>query len=393
MSYIGIGSPIPEIVSLPGQTGGEVTVTLDYPSSAVCTSAEPFSPSEATPPGGTFAATPSGLTINASTGEVTPSTSTPQAYTISYTVSGVTSQFALTVNAVQQSTFSYSSSSFQQIGTATPTLAAGTTAGGTFTADTGVSINASTGVIDLAASTIGGPYTITYTTPGPCATSSTFDISITAVAIELIDNNFAVEFNGVDEYVQVASSDYAIADWTNPWTISFWVKYSTSLSWDLMATFGVETGSASTTRYIMIGGNQGYLFTGVGDTDGGSTTIKFNIGSGLNDDNWHHVVYVGNGTSGDFPIVYIDGVVASPSGGTTGLNNSSTYLNVIGTGSDATGRYFPGDIDEVAIWSRALQLDDIQRIYNATNDNPGKTANLWSAGLNTGLVYWNRMGD
>ena len=159
--FIGIGNSIPEIASLPGQTGGEVTVTLDYPSSAVCTSAEPFSPSEATPTGGTFAATPSGLTINASTGEVTPSTSTPQAYTISYTVSGVTSQFALTVNAVQQSTFSYSSSSFQQIGTATPTLAAGTTAGGTFTASTGVSINASTGVIDLAASTIGGPYTIT----------------------------------------------------------------------------------------------------------------------------------------------------------------------------------------------------------------------------------------
>lgn len=211
--------------------------------------------------------------------------------------------------------------------------------------------------------------------------------------LELISNDYAMEFDGTDNYVRAASSNYAIADWTNPWTISFWVKYSTSLSWDVMATFGVETGSASTTRYIMIGGNTDYLFTGVGDTDGGTTTIKFNIGSGLNDDNWHHVVYIGDGTSGDFPTVYIDGVVAAPSAGTTNLYNSSTYLNVIGTGSTATGRYFPGDMDEVAIWNKALSASDITTIYNSTNDNPGKCANLFTGGLGSGLVYWNRMGD
>ena len=384
MSYIGIGSPIPDLVSLPGQTGGEITVILDYPSSAVCTSAEPFSPSQYAPPGGTFAATPSGLTINASTGEVTPSTSTPQAYTISYTVSGVTSQFALTVNAVQQSTFSYSSSSFQQIGTATPTLAAGTTAGGTFTADTGVSINASTGVIDLAASTIGGPYTITYTTPGPCATSSTFNISITAVAIELIDNNFALSFNGSDEYVDAGNDDSL--NITDALSVSVWFKTSV-------------TGSNKTIVNRDPGYNNRVWQLGVNSSNQvyahfrGSSFIAVASSNTYTDGEWHHVVGVYEPSVS--VKLYIDGnlIDTNTTNIPASLNDEPNTPLYIGAYSNFSGEKFSGDIDEVAVWNRDLQLDDIQRIYNATNDNPGKTANLWSAGLNTGLVYWNRMGD
>ena len=379
MSYIGIGSPIPEIASLPGQTGGEVTVTLDYPSSAVCTSASPFSPSEATPPGGTFAATPSGLTINASTGEVTPSTSTPQAYTISYTVSGVTSQFALTVNAVQQSTFSYSASSFQQIGTATPTLADGTTAGGTYSAPAGVSINTSTGVVDLAASTIGGPYTITYTTPGPCATSSTFDISITAVAIELIDNDFAMEFNGTDEYISAGNPTEL--QFTSDFSISGWFKSSSATNQRIVS----KDDGTNRSYLVQLQSNgvvRGTIFkSGSGQNNDSS--------SGFGDGDWHHFVFTfesGVGTK-----LYIDNGTPTVNASANAVDNDPSIFT-IGARGDGLN-YFNGDIDEIAVWNKVLDATDVQRIYNATNDNPGKCANLWSAGLNTGLVYWNRMGD
>ncbi len=60
--------------------------------------------------------------------------------------------------------------------------------GGTFTAPAGVSINPATGVIDLSASTAGGPYTITYTTPDPvCFSQATFDITINPLPI--VDGN------------------------------------------------------------------------------------------------------------------------------------------------------------------------------------------------------------
>ena len=155
MSYIGIGSPIPDISSLPGQTGGEIEVNLNYAVSAVCNNDVDQTPTVKTPNGGTFSATPSGLSINNSSGVVDVSASNPGAYSITYTVSGVASSFSLTINAVEQSTFSYSSSSLEQYGTASPIFASGTTTGGTFSATSGLVINTTTGVLDLANSTVG----------------------------------------------------------------------------------------------------------------------------------------------------------------------------------------------------------------------------------------------
>lgn len=69
----------------------------------------------------------------------------------------------------------YPASTFCNTGTATPTTA--TPAGGTYTANlAGLSINSSTGVIDLAASTAGS-YTVTYATAGPCTATASITIN------------------------------------------------------------------------------------------------------------------------------------------------------------------------------------------------------------------------
>ena len=59
--------------------------------------------------------------------------------------------------------FTYASNFFCQGDTDPLPTITGLT-GGSFSAVVGVSINASTGEVDLSASTAGGPYTITYTT-------------------------------------------------------------------------------------------------------------------------------------------------------------------------------------------------------------------------------------
>lgn len=384
MSYIGIGSPIPDLTSLPGQTGGEVEVTLDYPSSSACGDASPFLPSEATPAGGVFSASPAGLNLNTSTGEVTPVGSTPQTYTISYTVSGIISQFALTINVVQQSTFSYSSSSFQQIGTATPTLAGGTTLGGSFSAPAGVSINTSTGVIDLAASTIGGPYTITYTTPGPCASASTFDISVTAVAVELIDNNFAMEFDALSsEYIEAPNN--SSLQLTDKLTLSCWIKAS-----DVSATNSIiDKFYDGADRSYMLRLQSTTIRLSLGNTSG-SASVTYQSTATLSNNTWYHIVTTFSSTDNEVKI-YINGSLDSTHSKTDLISSNNQPLR-LGTGYNLLN-YFDGDMDEVAIWNKALELEDVQRIYNATNDNPGKCANLFTAGLGTDLVFWNRMGD
>ena len=90
----------------------------------------------------------------------------------------------IVVNTSDDATFSYASSAYCNTD-ANPIASGIITAGGTFTSgDPNLVIaNASTGEIDIAGSTIGGPYTITYATTGTCPNSSTFDVSINDCSI------------------------------------------------------------------------------------------------------------------------------------------------------------------------------------------------------------------
>ena len=342
MSFIGIGSPIPEIANLPGQ-GGAIEVSLDYPNAAVCNDAATQSPSQALPSGGVFSASPSGLNINTSTGVITPTGSTHGTYTITYAVSGESSSFTFTINPIQQSTFSYSSSSLEQYGTASPIFASGTTTGGTFSATSGLVINTTTGVLDLANSTIGGPYTVTYTTPGPCATSSTFNVSVTALSTSLVDNNFAMEFNGSDEYISAGNPTEL--QFTSDFSISGWFKSSSATNQRIVSK---DDGS-----------NRSYLVQI--QSSGVVRGTIFQSGSGKNNDststyidgNWHHFVFTyehGVGTK-----LYMDNGTPTFNGNATAVDNDPSIFT-IGARGDGVN-YFTGDIDEIAAWNRVLSAD------------------------------------
>ena len=132
---------------------------------------------------GTFTST-AGLTIDAATGVITLGTSTAGTYTVTNTIAAsgacaTTSATAtVTITPATSATFAYAGTSFCASGTnPTPTVTG--TAGGTFTAPAGLSINATTGAISLSASTL-GTYTVTYTVAGACGSSATASVTITA---------------------------------------------------------------------------------------------------------------------------------------------------------------------------------------------------------------------
>ena len=132
---------------------------------------------------GTFSESTGNLSIDSSTGVINVNNSTAGTYTVVYTTNGScpnTVNNTITVNALDGATFAYSSNSLPQTGTASLTTTP-TTSGGVFSAyPSGLSINSSTGEIDLAASTIQS-YKIFYETSGAgCPNSSTFDLAVTA---------------------------------------------------------------------------------------------------------------------------------------------------------------------------------------------------------------------
>ena len=132
---------------------------------------------------GTFTST-TGLSIDATTGVITLSTSTAGTYTVTNTVAAsgtcaaVSATTSVTIAPATSAAFAYASGAFCASGTNPAPTVTGTS-GGTFSSTSGLSIDATTGTINLSASTL-GTYTVTYTVAGACGTSATASVTITA---------------------------------------------------------------------------------------------------------------------------------------------------------------------------------------------------------------------
>ena len=210
---------------------------------------------------------------------------------------------------------------------------------------------------------------------------SFFGAAAADVPLELIDNNFAMEFDGTDEYVETNHNN--IFDFgTSDFAISAWVKTTGTTSQH--RTVVCKQNPESSGQWSLQVNTNGVVnfYANNGAIDVVSTTT-------VNDGNWHNILI--QRTLAVFN-VYIDKPLRDTETAAGQVLNNTQNLRI---GRRATGydAYFIGDIDEVAIWNKALALEDVQTIYNATNDNPGKCANLFTGGLKNGLQYWNRMGD
>ena len=188
----------------PGATA-TATITINLPAVATFSySGSPYcAASGATPTpvfsgggvAGTFSST-TGLSLDASTGVININASTPGTYTITNSIAAVggcpaiTATATITINALQTGTFGYSATNYCQIGNTSPINVA--TLGGIFTSTAGLSINASSGAINLAGSTL-GTYTVTYTTPGPCAGTGTATVTISAAPTATAVNTATID--------------------------------------------------------------------------------------------------------------------------------------------------------------------------------------------------------
>jgi pectin methylesterase-like acyl-CoA thioesterase len=166
------------------------TAAFTYPAATYCTSQSSTVPVTlgTGSTAGTFSASGPGLTLDAATGTITPGSSTPGTYTVTNTVAasggcaGATATFSVTVTAAPTATFSYANAAYCATNNVvTPTMATGSTTG-TYSSTTGLSIDPTTGAVNLGSSTP-GTYVVTNTlaASGACAaTSATFSLTINA---------------------------------------------------------------------------------------------------------------------------------------------------------------------------------------------------------------------
>jgi len=117
----------------------------------------------------------------------------------------------------------------------------------------------------------------------------------------------------------------------------------------------VASGAGNRRRFHRNGGDQTIAWPGSG-SDIQNTTVHVNDGA------WHLSVGVKDAAAGR--VHYIDGVNGATGPAGSALEQGTTPI-LIGNNPDSTGRSWNGEIDDIAIWNRALSEAGVLQIHKA----------------------------
>lgn len=193
------------------------------------------------------------------------------------------------------------------------------------------------------------------------------DVNTVGSATGKIDNGADFELSN-SEYMYNTSTDFHITG-ANPFSISLWFKAE---SLPGSGTTGVfisnkkNNNSVGDCFKMMISsstdGNE--IFCQTWASGGGFLTLD--TGVAVSTGTWYHLVFV-KANASDWKVYVNNSLVAQS---TSTRSNSSTALNGISIGAEdqeASGvsQYFDGVIDELGIWTKALDTTEIAQLYNS----------------------------
>ncbi|MGJ8660975.1 MAG: LamG-like jellyroll fold domain-containing protein [Bacteroidota bacterium] len=166
--------------------------------------------------------------------------------------------------------------------------------------------------------------------------------------------NSAYSFNGINQSMTRTTQNFTLTS-TGSFTISIWIKKPNT-------TGGVALihGTTAANNFIWL-------------LQGGTTNLTFATNkqqsawinaptSGINIGTWEHYL-----------MVYDAGAMSTYRNGVLEGTNTFTYTNVTSAnlplyiGKGISGGYFPGDMDDLGIWDRALTTCEINDLYTETN--------------------------
>ena len=165
-------------------------------------------------------------------------------------------------------------------------------------------------------------------------------------------------------------------------TYSFWYKTTTEQS-----NTALLAHDASQYKYVTLMEDSSDRLASYIRTSSGVTSCNDGGSGNYENGTWHHYATVYDRTLGSKRLkLYIDGIEkGSATGYDEDIASGDEGINI---GSLGTGNYFTGNIDEVAIWNKALSAGDISALYSAKG-----TSNLNDDGNSANLKGWWRMGD
>jgi len=166
----------------------------------------------------------------------------------------------------------------------------------------------------------------------------------------------ALNFDGVNDFVDANPSNGNNLDISGPLTVTAWVK--TNSLGTFQTIISKHTGGSNANYLIWIE-NQNRFQTyaspgGISTNVMGTTVAKKNT--------WYHVAELWDGA---FLRLFVNGVQEGTPA--SGSGNVGVTIKDVAIGSESYGgsNFFNGLIDEVRVYNRALSADEIQKLYNA----------------------------
>lgn len=203
-------------------------------------------------------------------------------------------------------------------------------------------------------------------TSNPASGGGTPPFEYTAIA-----NNYSMTFDGTN-YIDTGISTEAQLQTIS---VSAWFK-ETQIA---LANTVIVANNGSTNKGWAIWIDNNVMRWQVADGSNTSwndtVVLAFRTYAPLNQ--WNHVCCTFDGSNS---YIYINGQLretwaVTPTPYTVDYSGNVGNLT-IGRRSFSSSGFYNGSLDEVAFWNTDLSEDTIEKIYNTTNDNPGKVANL-----------------
>jgi len=187
--------------------------------------------------------------------------------------------------------------------------------------------------------------------------------------------NKALSFDGSDYVLVNDSSSLEIT----LVTLEAWVKSPNSPG-NYKYIAGKSYGGGWGSYHLYTGPSGGLRFY-IGHN--GGYVASPDAGTGIWDNNWHHIVGTYDGSSVK---LYVDGTEIS--GGTISTEDIAYNSEDFYIGSYGTGYYFNGLIDEVKIYNRALDSDEVLEHYNAVGSGNSVPLDKSYARIPDGSPNW-----
>lgn len=173
----------------------------------------------------------------------------------------------------------------------------------------------------------------------------------------------AYQFNGTSDFISIANFSNVAP--TNELTISMWAKsdLTTSNCLFMLSPDAPSDRCVGCAQYSNSGNTM--MLWDYGNISGGGRMSATSIPIDLV--NWHHYVYIVSQT-GNIKKMYLDGVVKSSSAYALSCSNKNLpfYIGAANDGGAGGNIRFHGKIDDVCIYNRALNSNEVSALYNGT---------------------------